>query len=46
MSEYTTPGDPAVKLCGKPLNIDVTNAEKAKKGKENNFPPSVPASAL
>ena len=30
-SEHTTTGDPAAKLCGMPLNIDVTNVEKDKK---------------
>ena len=30
-SDYTAPGEPTAKLCGKPLNIDVTNLEKAKR---------------
>jgi ATP phosphoribosyltransferase regulatory subunit HisZ len=29
-SEHTAPGDSAAKLCGKPLNIDLTNVEKEK----------------
>ena len=40
-SKYTTLGNPAAKLCGKPLNIDVNNVEKDKKERDKNLPPHI-----
>ena len=39
-SKHTAPGNPAAKLCGKPINIDVTNIGKDKR-EETTISPKV-----